>query len=129
MRTKLNKLAEQALNESDPRKSLDLFNKARKEMEVIQMSEERFKKLQADYVEDFLQELSAHDIVVGGTGGIVREYKTQITALLNHLYPNGIELHIHNRRVLKGKDDPLRKGKMKPPPYEEDENDDDLDES
>jgi len=114
MRTKLNKLAEQALNESCPKRSLELYNQCEKEMEVIQMSEKRMKDLEDRYIEDFFSELTAQLIVVGGTGGIVQDFRAgriHGEDFLRHCFPNGVELRVHNRRVLKGKDDPLRKGK------------------
>ncbi len=112
MRTKLNVLAKQALNEPGAAKSLHLFNVCLIELEVIKMSEKRMKDLEDEYIEDFFSELTAQLIVVGGTGGIVADFRRNGGEdMLRHCFPNGVEFRVHNRRVLKGKDDPLRKSK------------------
>ena len=79
------------------------------------MSEKRMKNLENDYINNFFMELAAQLIVVGGTGHIANEFRKEGGEMfLRHCFPNGIEFKIHNRRVLKGTDDPFRKKDKQP---------------
>lgn len=62
-------------------------------------------KLENDRVDNLLSDLNAHIRVVGGVGLTEDTAKLGIEELSRHLFPNGIELRIHNRRLIP---DPLR---------------------
>ena len=64
----------------------------------------RMKELENRYIEDLLYYLDINIKIVGGMGveGL-RDMK--IEELARHLFPNGIEFKIHNRRVVL---DPLK---------------------
>lgn len=61
--------------------------------------------LESNYVETLLEDLNAHIRVVGGVGLTDETMKLGIEELAGYLFPNGIELRIHNRRLVS---DPLR---------------------
>ncbi len=61
--------------------------------------------LENDHIEDLLLDLSSHIRVVGGFGLTDSLMKMNIEELTRHLFPNGIEFRIHNRRLIP---DPLK---------------------
>ena len=65
------------------------------------MNSNTFMKEEEDeYITNFINELTANVITVGGTGNIVDPTNISSTIkLMRHLFPNGIEFKVHNRRM------------------------------
>jgi hypothetical protein len=77
----------------------------RKRVVVEEKEIDHMKVLENGYIDNLLEDLHSHIRVVGGVGLTEDTAKLGIEELSRHLFPNGIELRIHNRRLVP---DPLK---------------------
>lgn len=77
-----------------------------KTRKVVEKKEvDHMLELENDHVDNLLEDLNAHIRVVGGRGLTENLTKLGIEELSRHLFPNGVELRVHNRRLIP---DPLK---------------------